>query len=232
MNIDLTHEGTMLSVLACEPATGALGIALASSSIAIGSRCPHIDTERAALTSQGFTNLKVGPLALDLIRCGLTSAEVLEALRQHDRWLEYRQIGIIRVDGLVAAYTGSMTRGRAGHHIGENFLSLGNGLPEEGAPLELAAAAYAEAADQPIAERLLLALEAVKASLGDSFPIVSGSLLVRAPRAESQIDLRVDMPTQPVTEGGNGLADLRRLYTAYLPLVDIYATRSVAPQPF
>ncbi|WP_138468803.1 DUF1028 domain-containing protein [Poseidonocella sp. HB161398] len=232
MNVDLAHKGTMLSVLACDPATGTLGIALASSSIAIGSRCPHLETGRAALTSQGFTNLKVGPLALDLIRCGLSSEEVLEALRQHDRWLEYRQIGIIRADGQAAAYTGSMARGWAGHLAAENLLCLGNGLPEQGGALELAAAAWAAHPGLPMDERLLRALESVKAALGAGFPVVSASLLMRSPQEESQIDLRADMPSRPVEDGGNALADLRRLHAEYLPLVEIYAARSVAPQPF
>ena len=96
---DPIHSGAMLSVIGRDPSDGTLGIALASTSIAIGSRCPHIDVGHVAVASQGFTNLKVGPLALDLVRCGLTGLEVMEALRQHDRFLEYRQIGIVTVDG-------------------------------------------------------------------------------------------------------------------------------------
>lgn len=229
--VDLTHMGCMLSVMACEPATGVLGIALASSSIAIGSRCPHVETGRAAVASQGFTNLKVGPLALDLVGCGLTPVEVIEALRQHDRWLDYRQIGIITADGRIEAYTGGMATGWAGHLARGTGLCLGNGLPD-GAALGIATEACEAASDQPMAERLLRALEAVKAHLGARFPIVSTSLLVRAPLAESQIDLRVDQPRKPLEDGGDALLDLRRLYLDYLPLVEIYAARSVAPRPF
>lgn len=232
MTADLTHRGTMLSVLACEPESGTLGIALASSSIAIGSRCPHLDAGRAAVASQGFTNLKVGPLALDLIRCGLTATEVLEALRQHDRWLDYRQIGIVRADGQIEAHTGGRTFGWAGHRIGEDFLCMGNGLPCAGEILETAAEAFEAGRGAMLADRLLDTLAAVKAALGDQFPVVSGSLLVQAPQSESRLDLRVDLPSRPIGEGGCALADLRRLYGEYLPLVEIYAARSVAPRPF
>jgi uncharacterized Ntn-hydrolase superfamily protein len=232
VNIDLTHKGAMLSVLARDPADGTLGIALASSSIAIGSRCPHVETGRAAITSQGFTNLKVGPLALDLVRCGLTAAEVIEALRQHDRWLDYRQIGIITADGQIEAHTGGKTTGWAGHRIGQDMLCLGNGLVRGEAALDAAMADFPATAQGAMSDRLLAALERAKALLADALPVTSCSLLVRSPGAESQIDLRVDLPSRPVEDGGNALADLRRLHDEYRPLVDIYAARSVAPRPF
>lgn len=233
MNIDLTHRGTMLSVLARDPGDGTLGIALASGSIAIGSRCPHLETGRAAIASQGFTNLKVGPLALDLVRCGLTAAEVLEALRQHDRWLDYRQIGILTADGQIGAHTGSQATGWAGHRISENLLCLGNGLAPGEATLDALAEGFANGPPgTPMADRMLTGLENAARLLDGSFPINSTSLLVRSPGAESQIDLRVDLPSRPVEAGGDALADLRRLYDEYLPLVDIYAARSVAPRAF
>ncbi|MBD3848159.1 DUF1028 domain-containing protein [Bosea sp. SSUT16] len=232
MNIDLTQRGNMLSVLARDPADGTLGIALASSSIAIGARCPHVETGRAAVASQGFTNLKVGPLALDLIRCGLTAAEVLEALRQHDRWLDYRQIGILTADGQIGAHTGSQATGWADHRISPDLVVLGNGLTQGSAALDAAMSGYADDPASPMAKRLLTALERTKTLLVDSFPINSASLLVRSPGAESQIDLRVDLPTRPIEDGGNALADLARLYEAYRPLVEIYAARSVAPRSF
>lgn len=222
----------MISVLGRDPADGTLGIALASSSMAVGSRCPHVDVGRVAVTSQGFTNLKVGPLALDLVRCGLTALEVLEALRQHDRWLDYRQIGIMTADGQIEAHTGSMATGWAGHLAGEDVLCLGNGIVGGAEALDDALAGFAHDVGAPLAERLLHALERAKARLGETFPVTSTSLLVRSPAAESQIDLRIDAPRVPTENGGSALADLRRLHDAYLPLLDIYAARSVAPRSF
>lgn len=229
--IDLVHTGSMLSVMACDPGTGELGIALASSSIAIGSRCPHMETGQVAVASQGFTNLKVGPLALDLIGCGLTPLEVIEALRQHDRWLDYRQIGIVTADGRIEAHTGGKATGWAGHRAEGSALCMGNGLPD-GTALDIATGALRRAGKAPMAERLLRALEAVKTALGDGFPVISSALLVRSPLAESQIDLRIDRAHRPLDEGGDALRDLRALYLDYLPLVEIYAARSVAPRAF
>lgn len=232
MNLDLTHKGTMISVLGRDPVDGTLGIALASTSIAIGSRCPHVDVGRVAVASQGFTNLKVGPLALDLVRCGLTALEVLEALRQHDRWLDYRQIGIITADGQIEAHTGGMATGWAGHAIGEDVLCLGNGIARGKDALDQALTGFAQRPGTLLAEKLLIALEQARGHLGKTFPVTSASLLVRSPTAESQIDLRVDIPRIPTDAGGSALVDLRQLYDQYLPLLDIYAARSVAPRSF
>lgn len=232
MNIDLTHNGSIISVIGRNPRDGSLGIALASTSMAIGSRCPHIDLGRVAVVSQGFTNLKVGPLALDLVRGGLSAHEVMEALRQHDRWLDHRQIGIVTADGRIEAHTGAMTAAPGGHVVGENVLCLGNGLTRGVGVLDEAVESFTRAVDEPLPERLLRALERGKAVLGDAFPITSSSLLVRSTSAESQIDLRVDMSRVPTEEGGNALADLRFLYEQYRPLLDVYAARSVAPRSF
>lgn len=231
MNIDLTHKGSIISVIGRDPADDSLGIAVASTSMAIGSRCPHIDVGRVAVVSQGFTNLKVGPLALDLVRGGLSAHEVMEALRQHDRWLDHRQIGIMTVDGQIEAHTGAMIAHPGGQAFGENVLCLGNGLAHGAGVLEEAIEGFARD-DAPLPERLLRVLERGKAALGETFPITSSSLLVRSTTVESQIDLRVDMPRTPTDEGGNALADLWFLYEQYRPLLDIYAARSVAPRSF
>jgi uncharacterized Ntn-hydrolase superfamily protein len=229
---DPIHNGAMLSVIGRDPFDGTLGIALASTSIAIGSRCPHIDVGHVAVASQGFTNLKVGPLALDLVICGLTGLEVMEALRQHDRFLEYRQIGIITVDGEMQAHTGNLATGWAGHRIGKDVICLGNGLFDDGAELDQALSGFIDTAGLSLAERLLHALECAKSRTGDRFHATSAALLVRSPTAESQIDLRVDLPRIPTEQGGSSLADLRTLYTQYQPLLEIYAARSVTPRPF
>jgi len=220
--------GLMLSILAVDRAEQALGIALASSAVAIGSRCPHLAVGRAVVSSQGFTNLKVGPLALDLIGCGLTAKEVMGALRQHDRWMDYRQIAIITADGEVEAHTGGDNTAWAGHVTGDCVACLGNGLAGP-APLEAMQRRFQASAGKPLAERLLQALEQARSVLAPGAPLVSSSLLVRAPGQSVQTDLRVDMARQPPETGGCSIADLRLLYDQYQPLAELYEARSTAP---
>ncbi len=228
-------SGLMLSILAYDPADHALGIALASSSVAIGSRCPHLAAGKAVVASQGFTNLKVGPLALDLVECGLTGPEVMGALRQHDRWMDYRQIAIVAAGGEVVAHTGEKTKGWAGQAVGPGLVCLGNGLPDA-FPLEAMRGCFAGLAGAPLAERLLQTLEHGRDVVGRRRAMVSSALLVRAPLAQglgtvAPIDLRIDLVREPPEAGGCAVADLRRLHDRYRPLADYYVQRSMAPHP-
>ncbi len=223
-----TETGLMLSILAFDPATRALGIALASSAIAIGSRCPHLALGKAVVASQGFTNLKVGPLALDLIECGLTAQEVMGALRQHDRWMDYRQIAIVTARGEVEAHTGERNTVWAGQVTGDHVACLGNGLAGR-MPLEAMYLQFEATPELPLAERLLQALEQARAMLAPGAPLTSSALLVRAPAQSAQTDLRVDMARKLPETGGCSIADLRLLYDQYCPLTALYEARSTTP---
>lgn len=230
MNNPLDLAGVMLSILAYDARDQSLGIVLASSSIAIGARCPHLAVGKAVVSSQGFTNLKVGPLALDLLQCGLTSQEVLHALRQHDRWMDYRQIALVSAEGEVEVHTGEMNTGWAGHLTGDGVAVLGNGLPD-GTVLEAMLAGFDRHRDLPLAERLLCAIEQARPILGDGAPLVSSSLMVRSPSDKAQTDLRVDMARELPGVGGCSLDDLRLLFERYRPLAELYEMRSRTPRP-
>ncbi len=218
--------GAMLSVLAHDPATQSLGVALASSGVAIGARCPHLSIGKAVVTSQGFTNLKVGPLALDLVECGLSGREVLQALRQHDRWMDFRQIAIVAANGEVDAHTGPMNTGWAGHVSDPGLVCLGNGLPDAGI-LEAMRQACRERRAAPLTDQLLAALQAGRAALGAEPALLSGALMIRSPGEGEQIDLRVDL----AAPGGCAVADLARLLEVYRPLAAVYEQRSRKPDP-
>jgi len=231
MTNPLDLPGVMLSVLANDPRDGSLGIALASTSVAIGARCPHMAIGKAVVASQGFTNLKVGPLALDLIQCGLTIDEVLQALRQHDRWMDYRQIAIVSATGEVGVHTGALNTSWAGHITGQGVAFLGNGLADIDV-LHAMQSGFEGGKDAPLAEQLLASLERGRSAIGDSVPLVSSSLLVRSPAETDQFDLRVDVATS--LDGQRtacSVADLRRLFETYRPLATIYDMRSRTPHP-
>ncbi len=219
--------GWTISVLSREPESGRLGIAIAASSIAIGARCPLLSVGKAVVTSQGFSNLKLGPLAVDLLHRGLAAEEVMAALRRHDRWIDFRQIAIVADEGAIEAHTGAMNGAWAGHLVVEDVVALGNGLIDA-APLQAMITAYAAGAAMPMPARLLAALQAGAAANAGA---VSSALLVRAPSDVVQIDLRVDLARATPAEGGNAIDDLARLLKAYAPLVEIYERRSMSPEP-
>jgi uncharacterized Ntn-hydrolase superfamily protein len=220
--------GVMLSFLARDAESQTLGIALASSAIAIGARCQQLAAGRAVVASQGFTNLKVGALALDLMESGLTGREVIGALQQHDRWMAYRQIGIVPIDGGIEAHTGAQTLGWAGHVIGPDFACLGNGLPD-GQVLEAMCARFLEQPGLKLEERLLSCLEQARHVLGPTAWMASSSLQVRAASGSVPVDLRVDLARVSPACGGCAVADLRHLLDTYRPLALMYEERSRAP---
>lgn len=229
--------GQAISILACDERDGALGIAIAATAVAIGARCPHIVAGRGVVSSQGFTNPKLGPLALDLLRRGLEVDEVLDALRRHDRWMEFRQVAIVSARGAVEAHTGGMTSGWAGHVTAPGMAALANGIPDPGA-LDAIRRSFRAAEDLPLDRRLLGAIEAGRDALGAPVRMMSSALLIRAPDAGADpradelasrhLDLRIDLA------GGAGtpdaVSDLRRLLDVYRPLAGFYERRQDAPE--
>lgn len=201
------------------PVTGALGTALASSTLAIGSRCPHVAAGQAAVITQGVTNTRLGPLALDLLRVGLAPDEVLEALVQHDRRIETRQIAIVTADGDALAHTGAGTIAHAADVAGDGFVCLGNGLSDPAAVAAMAAAFHGAAASG-LDRRLLGALEAARPGGG----ALSAALIVATPGQQTRVDLRIDAAQDRDDAGGSGdaVGDLRRLFERYRPLVRYY----------
>ena len=55
--------------------TGMLGAVVTTSSIGVGSRCPHARAGVGAALTQHRTDPRLGPLALDLLGRGFTALE-------------------------------------------------------------------------------------------------------------------------------------------------------------
>lgn len=70
--------------------TGRLGIAAATSSLATGSRLPHIKAWAGAVASQSNSNPRLGVLALQLLGMGYASAKVVEEMKAADPYYAYR----------------------------------------------------------------------------------------------------------------------------------------------
>jgi uncharacterized Ntn-hydrolase superfamily protein len=225
MTSNVRTDGAILSISARDPATNALGIAIAATSLAIGGRCAHLSPGLAVIASQGFTNLKMGALAADLLRCGLTTQEVAAALRQHDRWIEYRQFAIVSVGGDLQAFTGEKTAPWAGHLAVGGGICAGNGLANR-APLETMMSHFVQSAGGALSERLLSCLEAGRSALGASRQFNSSLLLTRV-GDEEHIDLRIDKLAQ---QSQDAVRELRLLFEDYKPLAPVYQTRSSEPK--
>ncbi|MBS0337884.1 MAG: DUF1028 domain-containing protein [Proteobacteria bacterium] len=197
--------------------TGHLGIAIATSSPAVMSRCVHVSRD-GAVAFQSVPDPRLGALGLRLVGEGWWPQKVAEELVAMDKWSAKRQIGIVNADGHCAAWTGRANVEWAGHIIGDNHVALGNVL----AGPEVAIAISEEfiaGAKLELEERLLRAIEAGRDAGGQAEGQTSAGLLVYGRETYSRCDLRVDVSAEPV-------AELRRIYDWYQPLVPYYVERA------
>jgi len=214
-------EFTTFSLVGRCERTGMFGIAIATSEMAVGSRCIHVAPGVGAIVTQASTNPRLGHLGLNLLRGGYSAPRVLEEIAASDQFVERRQLGCLDVSGLAAARTGADNKPWAGHRIDRNVVVAANMVASAGVADAMLAAFQKDPA-LPLWERLLTALEAGKAAGGQPNGEVSSGIYVVDREPYATVDLRVDLHPEPVRE-------LRRLADAYFPLVDYYNLRPRDP---
>lgn len=196
------------SILARDPETGELGAAVATKFFAVGALCLRVEGRLGAVASQALVNPMLREKALDGLRAGGGVGEVLAAVTAGDPGREARQLHILAAaggtEGGSARHTGSGCVGWAGHVAGPDVSVAGNMLAGPRV-VEATRDAFLATAGQPMAERLLLALEAGQAEGGDKRGRQSAALLVASRDPYPDLDIRVDDHPDP-------LAELRRLH--------------------
>jgi uncharacterized Ntn-hydrolase superfamily protein len=214
-------EFTTFSLIGRCERTGMFGIAIATSEMAVGSRCIHVAPGVGAIVTQASTNPRLGHLGLNLLRAGHSAPRVLEEIAASDQFVERRQLGCLDVTGLAAARTGSDNKPWAGHRVERNVVVAANMVTGAGVA-DAMFATFQKSPELALWERLLLALEAGKAAGGQPNGEVSSGLYVVDREPYAMVDLRVDLHPEPV-------AELRRLADAYFPLVGYYNLRPRDP---
>jgi uncharacterized Ntn-hydrolase superfamily protein len=198
------------SIVARDPATGELGVAVQSHWFAVGSTVPWIEAGVGAVATQSFVDPSYGKLGLDLMRAGRPAPDALKGLVAADEGRDVRQVAMIDAQGRVAAYTGSKDIADAGHIAGNNFSVQANMMLNDKVWPAMARAFEQTKGD--LTERMLAALDAAQAAGGDIRGKQSAALIVVAgrptgkPWVDRTFDLRVDDSEAP-------LAELRRLAT-------------------
>ncbi|MGP3560332.1 DUF1028 domain-containing protein [Geobacillus sp. BK01] len=205
------------SIVALDPATGELGIAVQSKFLGVGAVVPWAKAGVGAVATQSYANTSYGPRGLEWMAEGKTAQETLERLIADDRERSLRQVGIVDAKGRAATFTGEKCYPWAGGITGPNYAAQGNILAGE--ETVLAMGKTFEQAKGPLAERLLKALQAGQAAGGDRRGQQSAALLVVKERGgyggynDRYIDLRVDDHPRPIEELIR-LYQLRQLYFA------------------
>jgi len=203
------------SIVARDPATGELGVAVQSHWFSVGSIVTWAESEVGAVATQSIVEPAYGPLGLTLMRAGKSAPEALKALVSVDPQADLRQVAMIDARGNVAAHTGAKAIAAAGHHLGLNYSVQAN-LMRSDAVWPAMAKAF-ESAPGDLADRLMAALEAGQKAGGDIRGRQSAAMLiVRAnstgkPWADKLFDLRVEDAPDPIAE----LRRLVRLQRAY-----------------
>jgi uncharacterized Ntn-hydrolase superfamily protein len=203
------EEGTF-SIIGRDPATGELGIAVHSKTIAVGARTRGGKGGVAVFAHQSASNPIYSTLGVELLEAGLSPQQALDMMLRGDEGRASRQVAILDIQGRTAAFTSATITDWKGHRCGTNYCAQGNTLA--GPEVVDAMARSFEASTGPLPERLLDALEAGQAQGGDRRGVQSASLMILKPLAiqgfgDRALDLRVDEHRTP-------FAELRRILNA------------------
>jgi uncharacterized Ntn-hydrolase superfamily protein len=209
------------SISARCPDTGAFGIAITSSSIAVPARCAWVGPLGLVVT-QNVTDPALGPAGIALLRHGLGATAVLSNLTLGTPEPEWRQVGIIDRYGRVAWHSGAEALPVAAVAEGAGCLALGNLLADKNVP-GVMIGRFEATAGQTLAERLLSALEAGLEAGGETGDEHAAGLHVAHAFDWPVVDLRVDWHDAPI-------AELRALWERYRPQQTDYIARAINPR--
>ncbi|SFT86480.1 DUF1028 domain-containing protein [Sedimentitalea nanhaiensis] len=186
------------SIIARDPADGAIGIAVASRFFACGAAVPYVG-RRSAVASQAFCNPVWGTEGRNRLEAGEEARTVLDDLVARDAGQAIRQCHMMDASGRFAAHTGSGCTDWAGHLIGDGFCVAGNMLTGSEV-IEATAAAFAAHSELPFAHRLLAAMHAGEDAGGDKRGKQAAGLTIHRGQAHPWLDLRADDHGDPLTE--------------------------------
>lgn len=204
------------SIVAADPAAGDVGVAVQSKFLAVGAIVTWAAADAGAVATQALADVTIGPRGLALLRQGVSPADCVEQLLAGDGLREQRQFGLVAPDGRAASFTGKECFDHASSIVGEGFAAQGNILASR-AVVEGLAAGFLATSGQPLAERLLTALEQAQAAGGDRRGQESAALLVvregggYGGNHDRMLDLRADDHPTPIAELRR-LMGLHRLY--------------------
>ncbi len=202
------------SIVARDAQTGEMAVGVQSHWFSVGTSVSWGEAGVGVVATQSFTNKSFGLRGLALLKEGKTAQEALDILLSDDPGKGVRQVAILDANGGVAAHTGVQCIQFAGDQQGVNYSVQAN-MMLNSTVWSAMAKAFEDGEGKPLAERVLLALEAAEAQGGDIRGRQSAALIVvdgersDEPWNNYKINLRVDDSAAPLPE-------LRRLYNVKL----------------
>jgi uncharacterized Ntn-hydrolase superfamily protein len=206
------------SIVAYDPKTGELGVAVESKFLGAGAIVPWAKAGVGAIATQSLANTSYGDRGLELLAQGLSPEEAGRRLTDEDDNAPHRQFGIVDAHGRSYTYTGKGCTQWAGGRAGLNYACQGNILVSEDT-VNAMAQTFEFNPGLPLPERLLAALQAGQAAGGDSRGQQSAALLIVKERGgyggfnDIAIRLHVEDHAHPIDE----LERLLKLHRVYFP---------------
>lgn len=202
--------------------TGMFGVAISTSSIAVGARCPHARAGAGAVATQNVTDPGYGPRILDLLARGASAKDALAQALTGQKFTEYRQITVVDREGRTASHSGANILGRYGVSEASDCVGAGNLLKTPDV-VRAMTDTFNRHPELHLAERLVRGLEAGRDAGGEEGPTHSSALIVAHDLPFALVDLRCDWTEE------DPISVLRRLWTAYEPQMEAYRTRAIDP---
>lgn len=194
------------SVIGRDPATGQLGIAVHSHTLAVGARVRGGKGGVAVFAHQSGSDPLYSEIGVPLLQAGWTPQEALDFMVKGDSGRAGRQVAILDIQGRHASYESPTISDWKGHKCGVDYCAQGNTLAGPEVVDSMAASMEASAGKGlPLADRLLNALEAGNRQGGDRRGVESIGILILKPRTQAdfgdrELDLRVDDAKDPFAE--------------------------------
>ena len=201
------------SIVARDEQSGEMAVGVQSHWFSVGTSVPWAEAGVGAVATQSFVDKSYGPKALALLKTGLSAQQVLDKLVADDPGRDVRQVSIIDSKGNVATHTGKNCIQVASHIKGSNYSVQSNMMLGDQVD-EYMSEAFEKSKGKPLAERVLLALEAAQKAGGDIRGMQAAAIIVVPGKIteawnNKTVDIRVDDAPEPLKE-------LRRIYTVHL----------------
>jgi uncharacterized Ntn-hydrolase superfamily protein len=210
------------SILGYCETSGMLGLAIASSSVCVGSHCPWIRSGVGAVTVQYMADPAIGTEVLNLLDSGMSAANAVARVMTGRPHAEFRQVAAIDRNGATGQFTGGSVEEISATMEGTNCVASGNVLGAGEVPKAMIDCFECETREH-LAERLMAALRAGVDAGGEDDPTHSAALLVVHERSWPLVNLRIDWsdlcPVESLTD----------LWSRYEPEMNAYVAWAIDP---
>jgi len=201
--------------------TGAVGVVIASASMAVAARCVAVRAGVGAVCSQSTTDPRLRGELLDALAAGAAAGEALAAVIGRTTDSDYRQLAVVDASGGSATYSGALALGEAADVHADGAAAAGNLLADRDVPAAMLAA-FSRRAEDCLGDRLIAALRAGLAAGGEVSPVRSAGLVIADAQPWPVTDLRIDWDDDPVGQ-------LARLWQLWRPQEEDYVRRALNP---